>query len=342
MARVAIIAAALVRLVWREIRSFGSVAGNNFFLVLLLITYQQAESSAFMFVLLGLTLLFPLGSDALSRIPPERLALWPLTAAARLSLRVFSLLLNPLVWIAAGIWAGTGRVALGLEFLGILIAGQAIALAVERFVSRHPQRSLLRAIPAGSGWLRGLVAKDVRQILTTLDPYPVVLLSAATFIYRIAGTAPNASAYSVISVLIAVGLSTYAQSLFGLDGESGLTRYRLMPLSGWKILFAKGAAVLSVLFVLVLPLRPDIGMAAGLVALAIGHHSSVLRPVFQRKWRFTSGLMPIGILQLIAMAAIGAAIRTTPLWLLFAAAIYGASLILYGKVWDGRIRTRAQ
>lgn len=338
MARIAVIAAALVRVAWRDVRSLGSLAANNFLLLLLVITYEQPESSAFLFALLGLTLLFPMSSDALGKFPPERFALWPLNVAARLSVRGISLLLNPLLWIAAAIWASTGRFALGLEFFLILIICQAAMFALEQFAARHPQRNLLRVIPAGNGWLGGLLAKDLRQLLITLDPYPVVLLAAGAALYRIVSAAPDPGAYSVLSVIVAVGLSTYAQSLFGLDGASGLARYRLLPLRGWQILFSKGIALLGLLFVLVLPLQPGAGLAAGLVALAVGQHSSVLHPVPQRKWRFTSGrIWPIGFLQLVGMVSIGSAVRANRLWFLLAVAIYAVSLLFYGKTWDRRI-----
>ena len=60
----------------------------------------------------------------------------------------------------------------------------------------------------------------------------------------------------MIGLLVALALSPYAQSLFGLDLESGVTRYRLLPLRGWEVLTAKDIAFLGLLFVLLLPLNP--------------------------------------------------------------------------------------
>ena len=48
----------------------------------------------------------------------------------------------------------------------------------------------------------------------------------------------------VLSILIALALITYAQSLFGVDFGSGMTLYRLLPLRGWEILLAKDLAFL--------------------------------------------------------------------------------------------------
>jgi hypothetical protein len=44
-------------------------------------------------------------------------------------------------------------------------------------------------------------------------------------------------------------MSTYAQSLFGLElgSGSGMTRYHLLPLGGWEILLAKDIAFLAML-----------------------------------------------------------------------------------------------
>ena len=47
-------------------------------------------------------------------------------------------------------------------------------------------------------------------------------------------------------------MSSYAQCLFGLDGEGGRSRYRLLPVRGWQLLLAKDAAFLIVLLPLTL------------------------------------------------------------------------------------------
>ncbi len=79
----------------------------------------------------------------------------------------------------------------------------------------------------------------------------------------------------MMSLVIMLALSSYAQCLFGLDGPGGLTRYRLLPLRSWQILLAKDAAFLIVALALTLPLNPLAGLAAALTVLAIGHEQAV-------------------------------------------------------------------
>ena len=71
---------ALSRAIKRDLATFESVKVNNFFLFVALLIYGALESgvrpsSAEPFLLfLGFLLLFPLSSDPLDKIPPQRLA----------------------------------------------------------------------------------------------------------------------------------------------------------------------------------------------------------------------------------------------------------------------------
>ena len=71
---------------------------------------------------------------------------------------------------------------------------------------------------------------------------------------------------------------------------------------------------------LVLLLRLDVAIASCLAALAIGHHPSILEPSAQQRWRFTSGrIFPTGLIQMVAMVAIGMAVAQSAAWILVAA-----------------------
>jgi hypothetical protein len=110
----------------------------------------------------------------------------------------------------------------------------------------------------------------------------------------------------------------------------------LLPLRGWEILLAKDAAFLAVLLVMLLPLDAGPGMTFGLVALALGHHSSVLLELPQHRWRFTGGrLLPVGALQAVGGMAVGFVEyrRGWPV-LAIATAGYLASLSYYGRRWE--------
>ncbi|MGC9946771.1 MAG: hypothetical protein ABSF64_10425 [Bryobacteraceae bacterium] len=328
MAALRAILVGLRRAVGRDLA--GSFKANN--LLFLGLLGRSAEA---LFVLLGLLLLFPLSSDPLDKIPAARLALWPLSRWQRLGLRLASLALSPVVWIGILILVKTKRPGLALAFCGLAVGMQG-ALALRRYmVKRNPHWDLLFDVPQVPGRLGGLVRKDAREILSLLDPYAAALLSLGGGAYRIFAAHPDPAAFSIMGLLVALAMSTCAQSQFGLDGDGGVTRYRLMPVNGWEILLAKDIAFLAILFVLLLPLDPWPGMTFGLVALAFGHHSSVLLGLEQQRWRFASGALPFGAMQTAAGLVVGFVEHQQGLWVLALAGMgYAASVYYYGRRWE--------
>ena len=77
--------------------------------------------------------------------------------------------------------------------------------------------------PAAPRRFGGLLTNNVREMLSVLDTWVAVLLAAVSLAYRVAGAQPDPAAMPVLSILTALALSTYAQSLFGLDFGSGMT-----------------------------------------------------------------------------------------------------------------------
>ena len=137
----------------------------------------------------------------------------------------------------------------------------------------------------------------------------------------------------MMSLLILLALSSYAQCLFGLDGTGGLMRYRLLPLRGWQILLAKDAAFLAVSLVLTLALNPLAGLTAALVVLAVGHEQAVKHITPQTRWRFsTSSSLGNGVVQVMLMfiAAYGVT-RTNVLLTVPCVAMCGISLWWFGR-----------
>jgi hypothetical protein len=336
---------ALRRAMARDLGTLGSIKVNNLFLFVALLAYGALntglppKSAEPFFMMLGFLLLFPLSSDPLGKIPPARLALWPLTGGQRLGLRFSSLALSPITWIGILILLKTARPLVALAFCA-LAAGVQIAAALGRHAARRdPHWNLLRYIPQFPGRLGGLVRKNMREILSLLDPYAALFLSIGGGAYRLFGAHPDPEAFAIVGLLVALTLSTYAQSLFGLElgSGSGMTRYRLLPLGGWEILLSKDIAFLAVLFVLLLPLDIAPGMTFGLVALALGHHSSVLLELPQQRWRFTGGrLLPVGAVQALGGMALGFLEYERGLVVLVMAAVgYVVSVYYYGRCWDG-------
>jgi hypothetical protein len=335
---------ALRRAVGRDLGTLGSIKVNNLFLFVALLIYGalnsgQPPKSAYPFlIMLGFLLLFPLSSDPLGKIPSSRLALWPLTTGQRLGLRLASLVLSPVAWIGVLILLKTARPLMALAFCALAAGMQAAAALGRHAARRDPHWNPLRYIPQFPGRLGGLVRKNMREILSLIDPYAALLLSVGGGLYRLFGDHPDPDAFAMVGLLVALTMSTYAQSLFGLElgSGSGMTRYRLLPLGGWEILLAKDIAFLAILFVLLLPLDPDPGMTFGLAALALGHHSSVLLHLPQQRWRFTGGrLLPVGALQAAGGMALGF-LEHQRGWVLFVPAVlaYLVSLNYYGRRWE--------
>jgi len=330
------ILSALARSVWRDLRTFGSVGGNNLMLFMLLVMYQQPQSGVFFLMILAVLMLGPLSGDPFRKIPRDRLALWPLAARERVALRVGSLALSPVVWVAIVFLFWTGGWSLGLVLMGGAVLMQAAGDVWGRW--REGRLSAQRgvALPKFPGRWGGLVQKNLRQMLSVLDCYAALVLAVGGAVYRLAGAKADPDAFLILALVVVIALSTYAQALFGLDLPWGIARYRVLPLRGVEILLAKDVAFLLVAVVLVAPLALVPGLAGTLIALAVGHHASVLRPLPQMRWRFTGGtLWPSGSFQVFLLVAIGVATGRGSLWYLgLALAAYVGSLWYYGRMWD--------
>jgi hypothetical protein len=294
----------------RERKTFQSIATNNFFVASVLI----ADAAGFLYLLGALAVLFPLSADPMRMVPADRLALWPLNAKERRQLRLLSPWLNPVTWGLAALAAWGVK---HTESLGVFAVAAAL-FAVGFFVPAvSGEPFFLRWIPAPGGAFVQLVRKSLREMMLTLDFYLALMLGISAAAYRIFMPAFPEEGLMVMTLLIVLSLSSYAQCLFGLESQSGLTRYRLMPVHGWYILAAKDVAFLLVILIVTAPAAPLAGMAAGLAALAVGHVASLREGREQTRWRFSSGAsFGNGVTQVLAMA--GACVtefRITP-WIL--------------------------
>ncbi len=345
MAAIIAILKALGRVIARDLRTLRSIQFNNFFLFAALLTYSSMASgrkpagAAPFLLLLGLVLLFPLSSDPLAKIPAVRLSLWPLTRGQWWRLRLASLGLSPVLWAALVVAVTTGNVPAAGILLLAAVAAQTFLLLLSMLARRAPRWNAYRYIPQLPGMLGGLVRNNIRQMLTALDLYVAILLAIATSMYRWLSPQPEPRALLIMTLIVGLALSTYAQCLFGLDSASALTRYRLLPLRGWQILLAKDIAFLGMLFILVLPLSPGPGLTFGLVAIIVGRYPSVVFRLPQKRWRFTSGDVRFGALQMIFGIALGFGVSESGKWF-FAPVLIGyiVSVFVGGWLWERRGR----
>jgi hypothetical protein len=305
-------------------------------LFILAVMYEQPQSVSFFVMVVAVLLLGPLSADPLRKVPPDRLALWPLTMGQRVMLRFGSLTLSPVLWIALPFLFWASGVSFALLLTGGALLVQFVLALWSRVTAGRPASRWFLALPKLPGRLGGLVQKNLRQMLSVLDCYAALALALSGWLYRLFGSKPDPDAFMILTLVIIIALSTYAQCLFGLDLPTGIARYRVLPLRGYEILLAKDIAFLCVAFVLVAPLALLPGLAGALVALAVGHHASVLRPIPQMRWRFTGGgIFPSGLVQVFPLLAVGVATARGSVWYLgLAFAAYVASLWYYGWEWD--------
>jgi len=114
----------------RDVGTFFSVTLNNLFLFAAWLAYgaiaggmKPAAALPFFFLLLLITI-FPLSSDPLAKVPPDRRALWPLTQNQRIGLRLASLALSPILWIGLAVLLTTRGWGWALVFLLVALAAQ--------------------------------------------------------------------------------------------------------------------------------------------------------------------------------------------------------------------------
>lgn len=340
MARLAALLGPLATLILRELGRTGSVAGNHFLLFVVLLFAMNPRSAVFLVMVAGLVLLFPLSADPLRRIPAERFLLLPLSTSERIRIRVLGLFLSPVIWVVLGValWSGKRYVGISLMLLFLALFFNGISLLWARDIGQVQRVSPLRHLPILPGLMGGLLTKNIREMFHVLDPYAGMALAIPGAIYRFTSPKPVPEVMQGITMLVALTLSTYAQRLFALDSDNGFERYGLMPIRGWQVLLAKDLAFLLILMLLVLPLNPLSGLAAGVVLLTIGHRPSVLEPQSQPRWCFVTGVRGwSGVGQVIAMFVAGTATyQFTPLVLIPCATLYLASLVYYGSRFEAR------
>lgn len=328
MARIGLILGALGRITVRELRHLNAIIGNNFFIFALLFLSQ---SGAFLHLLIGLLLLFPLTANPLERIPATRLSLWPISTRERFLLRLASYAISPaMVATLVGV-AFTQGSTTALRFFGLVVVVTATTAALRGLSFRTP-----RLIPGHAG----LIGVTIRQLVSMLDFYLALALTLVVIAYRAFAAEADASAIFVMTLMIVLAMSSAMQCAFARELPGGWTRYALWPVRGWRVLLAKDLGMLLLLLPMLLPLAPLAGLGAALAALAIGHHRSVTVPHPQPKWRFYAGtIFPHGMFQTVAIFGTGALIERESIWFVaVAGGLFVASLFFYGWVLELRLR----
>ena len=306
-------------------------ANNLYYAAVAFLFMLDPTVIVFVGIIVGIVVFFPLSADPLRRIPQSRFQLWPLERGERRLMRALSPWLNPMTWIvlAFALWrkisAGLGALAAGLFVLTFA--------ADWRPRGQGTARGLIPRLPAPLG---ELIRKDLRDLVRTLDFYCALVVGGAAAVYRLAGLLPP-DAYLPVTLLTVLALSTCAQTLFGLDGRAGMTRYRLLPIRGWQMLLAKDIAFLSIAVLLTLTSDPLAGLAAGMAALALARKAAVRETRHQMRWRLQAGTeFGVALVQMMALIGAASVVHLSRWFLLAAAAVWVFSLW-----WGGRELERA-
>src|SRR5262249_26067683 len=147
----------------RDWTALQSLTGNNFFLITV---FLLQRAGVFVYLVLGLVVLFPLSTDPLRKIPPSRLALWPLTRREHWTLRLAGPWITPVPWVlaAAAVWSVGRTISAGLW---VLIAGMFVAAFALSHVPAPGRTPMWRRVPGFPGPLDQLVRKNLRELLST-------------------------------------------------------------------------------------------------------------------------------------------------------------------------------
>src|SRR6185437_6360879 len=228
----------------KELGSLSSVRFNNFLFCILFIMAAGFESKApkvafwstLLFQILFLApLLVTFSVDTQHRLPPERVAAWPLTGTQRLLLSSVSFAFNPLfivLFLTYWFWMG---IAAGLFFLllAFIVHGAVYAVRRLQFKIRTPAGLSISRTPLK---VSGIAQETWREMLGTLDFWTALLIAVSGTLYRLFGRPPEPEAFPVLSLFVGIAMSTIGQRMLRLDEGRALLRYRLLPIAGWKLL----------------------------------------------------------------------------------------------------------
>jgi len=344
LARILALVVMLKKLMLKELSSFSSVRFNNFLFCILFIMSARGGGPKVAFwstLLFQIVLLAPLlvtfSVDTQHRLPPERVATWPLTGTRRLLLSSVSFALNPLfivLFFGYLFWMG---LAAGLFFVLLALIVHTTVYAVSRlsFKLRMPAGLNISRTPLKVG---GIAQEMWRELQGTLDFWTALLIAVIGTFYRLFGRAPEPEAFPILSLFVGIAMSTIAQRMLCLDEGRALLRYRLLPIAGWKLLVTQDMTFLIPLAVMVSLLSLRTGVAFGLVAIAVGRYPSLRQRANQRRWRFVGGDPRFGVAQVLlgGLAGIGAA--RTGLWVLAVAfALYVVSVFWGELLWKSSL-----
>jgi len=332
----------------RELSSFSSVRFNNFLFSIFFILAGGLGSgepkaafwsTLFFQIVLLAPLLVTFSVDTQHRLPPERVATWPLSGTQRLLLSSVSFIFNPLfivLFLGYLFWMGLAE---GLFFLllALLVHGAVYGVRRLPIKIRTPAGISISRVPLQ---VSGIAQETWREMLGTLDFWTALLIAVSGTLYRLFGRAPEPQAFPMLSLFVGIAMSTIGQRMLRLDEGRALLRYRLLPIAGWKVLVTQDMTFLIPLAVMVSLLSLRTGIAFGLVAIAVGRYPSLRQRSNQRRWRFVGGDPRFGVAQVLLGGLAGIGTARIGLWVLAVAfGLYVVSIFWGEQLWKCSLTT---
>ena len=201
-----------------------------------------------------------------------------------------------------------------------------------------------------------LSAKDFRYSRRLLDPYFGLLAGALGCFYLLSAATPTPEVFWIFIVLVFFPNAVLTFNAFGLDSQSVLDRYALLPLNGREIIWSKNRAYvitmlleLAPLFILATWRIGPTAMFFGLIEAAMlslayltwGNMIAVTHRFKMQFYRFSSGGSPIDALAGVIFGSVPGAIAlqlfTGSRWwvALIMLVVYG--VLYWGSLtWSGR------
>jgi hypothetical protein len=152
-------------------------------------------------------------------------------------------------------------------------------------------------------------------MLAVLDTWLALIIAIIATARRVEARDPDPAAWRMLSILLGIALSTQARC----GADFAAMRYRLLPLGPRRIILARDGAYTAVQLAFTLSLDPIAGFTFGMTALAVGRYPSFHVKQRPKRWRFSSGRVLFGALQMaagatLAFAGAGGAAIAIALW----------------------------
>lgn len=201
-----------------------------------------------------------------------------------------------------------------------------------------------------------LSVKDLRYSRKLLDTYLGLFGSGLGCFYFVIAETASPEVFWIFIIFVFFPNASLAFNSFGLDSQSGLDRYALLPVPGREIVYSKNVAYMIALIIQLIPLfafalwRLDFrfvlfgmlqALLLGLAYLAWGNFVAVTHRFKMEFYRFSSGGAPIDALAGVIFSTLPGAVAIQlfdeQLWWVSLVMLVGYGVLYwFSLAWSGR------